>query len=130
MLVVELVTRCLAMSKAMELLLWGRTRDELPLLTKSEWKQAAAICYRNAIVETVTHKRSNTWERLICGVLTARAISQGWQDLAAQYHSRYWSRVEGGKQANVKAPDSDSEFSLAMEYVVDIEDSYRAITRG
>ncbi len=111
----------------MELLLWGRSREDLPLLTKPEWKQAAATCYRNALVETVTRGGSKTWERLICGALTARAISQGWQDLASQYHGRYWSRVEGGREGAAEAPDSDAEFAPAMAYVVDIEDSYRAL---
>ena len=115
------------MSKAMELLLWGRSRDDLRLLTKSEWKQAAATCYRNALVETVTRGDSKTWERLICGALTARAISQGWQDLASQYHGRYWSRVEGGREGATEAPDSDADLRVAMTYVVDIEDSYRAL---
>ena len=115
------------MSKAMELLLWGRSRDTLPLLTKAEWRKAAATCYRNAIVETVTQGGTKLWERLVCGALTARAISQGWDDLASQYHSRYWSRVRGGREGSTRAPDSDADLRVAMTYVVDIEDSYRAL---
>tara|TARA_R110000824_G_scaffold131567_7_gene293699 strand:+ start:393 stop:752 length:360 start_codon:yes stop_codon:yes gene_type:complete len=115
------------MSKAMELLLWGRSREALPLLTKPEWRVAAATCYRNAIVETVTQGGTKLWERLVCGALTARAISQGWDDLASQYHSRYWSRVEGGREGATRAPDSDADLGVAMTYVVDIEDSYRAL---
>ena len=105
------------MHNAMELILWGRDRSELPEIPRDEWRQAAARCYQNPVLENARFGNEN-WIRLVCGALAVRAMKRDWQDLAEQYHRRYWDRTD--------VIDSDQELQRATDYVIDIEDSHRA----
>lgn len=109
------------MYNAMELILWGRDRTELPDLDLTSWKQVAARCYRNALVDNETFGGQDKWIRLVCGALAVRAMQRtgpGWHALAEQYHRRYWDRTDD--------LDDESDLQVATEYVVDMEDAHRA----
>ena len=105
-------------SKAMEIILWGRDRQKLPTLSRDLWKQVAARCYRDALVVSDMIPSETKWVRLVCGSLTVRAARLGYQDLANQYHSRYLARAG-------ETVDDDVELQVAMDHIVDMEDSYR-----
>lgn len=121
------------MSKAMELILCGRSRDALPAITRKRWQRVAAGLYRNCIVaesrrlnllaphtdptEAWYRNHSIRWTRLICGALAARARAFGWEDLASQWASRYWTRT--------KDVDQDDDLKTALVHVIDIEDVAR-----
>ena len=119
---------------AMDLILWGRSRDSLPPLTEKRWQRVAASLYRNCLMaesrqlnpmaastdptEVWYRSHSVRWTRLICGALTARAQTQGWDELARQWGSRYWART--------KRVDLDQDLKPALAHVIDIEDAVRA----
>jgi hypothetical protein len=119
---------------AMELILWGRSRDSLPGLSRKKWQQVAAGIYRNSVMaesrqlnptgspssycEDWYRDHSVRWTRLLCGALAVRALEKGWKDLADQWGSRYWTRADG--------VDHDDDLEVAMDHVLDIEDAIRA----
>ena len=105
------------MSKAMELILWGRERSELPEITKDEWRSVAAKCYQDSLLANERFGNEN-WIRLGCGALAVRAMRQGWKDLAEQYHRRYWERTD--------EIDNEHDLQTATDHVIDMEDSPRA----
>ena len=113
-------------SLAMKIILGGRSRDSLPVLTRSQWRQLAAQAYCQAVItqEAMTEisprlgEGQSRWLRLLCGALTARALQQDWRDLAMQYHGRYWARAE--------EVDQDEDLRIALSHVVDLEDASRA----
>jgi len=121
-------------SVAMKLILWSRSRDSLPKLTRSRWQRVAASLYRNCVMaesrrlnplaslqspaESWYKDHSVRWTRLICGALASRARSQGWEDLARQWADRYWVRTS--------SVDGNDELRTAITHVIDIEDVVRA----
>ena len=112
-------------SLAMKIILGGRSRDSLPSLTWNQWRHVAAQAYCQAVVAQGVMsevslrlgEEQSRWIRLLCGALTARALQQGWDDLAAQYHGRYWDRAE--------EVDQDEELQRALRHVIDLEDASR-----
>ena len=102
-----------------DLILWGKKRKELPPLSRDLWKRVAARCYRDALVVSDMIPSEAKWVRLVCGSLTVRAARLGYDELASQYHSRYLARAG-------ETVDDDAELQVAMDHIVDMEDSYRA----
>ena len=107
------------MYNAMELILWGRDREELPALNREAWRRVAAKCYRDALLVSHMIPTETKWIRLICGSLTVRAMTLGYNDLATQYHSRYKERA-----GDIR--DSNEDLVVAMDHIIDMEDSQRA----
>jgi len=111
-------------SVAMNLILWGRSRDSLPPLTRKRWQRVAAGIYRRSVVTETEQigpsysSQASRWTRLICGALAARASDLGWIDLAKQWGSRYWTRAD--------QVDADRDLGEARDHIRDIEDAVRA----